>query len=95
MFYESNCCPITGWAIDPQKKRMPYRTNLSSISRTTEYRSWQELRRRGYEVCQEWETDFQRFLKDMGKKPTSFHMLSRLDSSKMYCKENCYWKSKR
>jgi len=94
-FVELDCCPITMWTIDQQKMRKPYKTNLLSISRTTEYRSWFEMNRRNYEVCKEWEKDFKRFLSDMGKKPTPYHMLSRLDSSKMYCKENCFWKSRR
>ena len=46
---------------------------------------------KGIKMCDEWKNSYETFLKDMGRKPSHKHVLSRIDSSKDYSKENCKW----
>ena len=43
----------------------------------------------GITVCREWD-DFEKFLDDMGPHKEG-QTIERIDNSKGYCKENCYW----
>lgn len=70
-----------------------------------EYRAWKNMRARcnsacnknvgtyqknGISVCAAW-NDFEVFLNDMGKRPSSKHSLDRIDNEKGYEKANCRW----
>jgi hypothetical protein len=46
---------------------------------------------KGIIVCEEWKNSFNKFFIDMGKAPTKYHSIDRIDSTKNYCKENCHW----
>lgn len=48
---------------------------------------------RGITVSKEW-NDYSVFIKDMGKRPSTFHTIERIDNEKGYCKENCKWVTK-
>lgn len=48
---------------------------------------------RGITVCDKW-LNFEGFLKDMGKRPSSLHSLDRINNDGNYCKDNCRWSTK-
>lgn len=78
-------------------------------SRSQEYRIWwsmlkrcelpsdsgyQKYGARGVTVCDEWHS-FDRFLSDMGRRPSPNHSIDRIDGGRGYEKSNCRWATRR
>jgi len=73
---------------------------------SVEYSAWLGMKNRCYNknnqdyynyggreifVSDEWVNSFETFFKDMGVKPSKLHSLDRIDTNKIYSKENCKW----
>lgn len=76
---------------------------------TPEYRSWQMMKNRclnpkardfqyyggrGIRIAEVW-LQFENFLADMGRRPSSTHTLERLDSDGDYTPANCVWATRK
>lgn len=46
---------------------------------------------RGISIDIEWANSFEKFLSDMGERPSREHTIERRDNNLGYCKSNCYW----
>lgn len=75
---------------------------------TSEYKSWRSMMSRcytisnthfkdygdkGIKVCQRWH-DYDSFIEDMGRKPSSKHTIGRKDHNKDYEVTNCEWQTR-
>jgi hypothetical protein len=96
------CKPCTMKAVGVKNRTIKY-------DNKTEYGSWSMMRQRcnnkkstryeryggrGITVSTEWNNSFEKFLFDMGKKPTIDHQIDRIDTNSNYCKENCIWSTR-
>ena len=76
---------------------------------TPEYKVWNNLKTRcnnpkavnyhryggrGINICEEWLNSFEKFILDVGKRPSNKHSIDRIDNNGNYCKENCKWSTK-
>ena len=76
----------------------------SKGSRTPEYRTWQDVRKRvfnknskaypsyggrGISLCSGWAQSFESFLLDMGRKPSESHSIERIDNDGNYSCGHC------
>jgi len=89
-----------------QKEAVKKMAETHGMTNSPEYGSWRSMRERcnnpnnigykdygakGITVCERWQSSFENFLKDMGKKPTTKHTVDRKDFTKGYSPENCKW----
>ncbi len=80
------------------------------MSRTPEYKIWIGMKARcnnekdtgyknyggrGIKVCERWINSFENFYEDMGGRPEGNYSIERKDNNGNYCKENCYWATKK
>lgn len=70
-----------------------YKTWLGMKSRcnTPSNKDYEQWGGRGIRVCDEWQSDFSQFFKDMGPKPTPQHTIDRENSNGNYEPRNCRW----
>lgn len=52
---------------------------------------WQYCGAKGIRVCPQWNVSFSTFLKDMGRRPTRYHKLRRIDPTQDYRPGNVHW----
>lgn len=46
---------------------------------------------RGITISEEWKNNFEKFVQDIGPRPSFKHSVERLNNDGNYCKENCVW----
>lgn len=79
------------------------RVRIHGKSHTNEFSIWTHIIQRcddpnnrtyggaGISICSEWRSSFEKFLADMGPRPSKRHTIDRKDGSRGYCKDNCRW----
>lgn len=101
-------CGMLARTIEHVDRNPTGRAGKHRLSKSLEYGSWVEMRRRcydpknhnypkyggrGIEVCSRW-FEFLLFREDMGPRPSRAHTLDRVDNDRGYEKSNCRWATK-
>ena len=91
------------------RKRMTTHGEGGKVTITPEYRIWNGMKDRcfrkdseefnyyggrGITVCDTWKLSFEKFLLDMGRRPSEKHSIDRINNDDGYYKENCRWATK-
>lgn len=75
-----------------KSKCLEYGSWRSMITRcrNPKHTSYHNYGARGITVCERW-MEFENFVQDMGKRPSSDYSIERKKNNLGYCPENCYW----
>lgn len=81
----------------PKRIRQAHNRTHGETNKTVENKCWKHIkevsRNRNIPFDDEW-NNYESFLNDMGRRPSSKHKLRRLDKNKGFCKDNCRWMTK-
>lgn len=60
------------------------------------YNSWGWMKKmtRKFHMDEKWHNSFDKFVEDMGERPSPDHQIHRIDKTKGYNKTNCEWRCK-
>lgn len=95
-----------GCLISESGKKIGLANTRHGGTNTPEFRAWQAMIQRchnpktrcfknyggrGIAICTEWQKSFERFLLDMGRRPSVYHSLDRVNNDGNYEPSNCRW----
>jgi len=66
-------------------------TNMLSRCRNPNHKMYPDYGGRGISVCKRWELAYENFLTDVGRRPTEFHSIDRINNDGNYEPGNVRW----